>query len=323
MAKRGGFAFGWICGFVVMLIARAALDAPLVVVALLGLIGYWVIAPGLLLLGMKVSEFFIRRSPGGAALIEEHKTEQAVAWKELEAIDRREAAGERVDPAEKSRVEGILFRNEGVLGGRTARPAAGGPVSPGGARGTREVVPADHDAIERQRAADAVEERMAAMVANVTAEDEERAGNELLSDLLKLRKRDFSVEKHLTVADCKLVYWGCADSLPFPPVPWNEMTEDQQAFRVAACSAARDIASRWTDARGIVVDDTDVWETLELTPGEREELAKANASLREMAAKQIAFVYADAQEAERRTRAGAAARAAERAAKRSGGKGTA
>ena len=121
MAKRsGGFVFGWICAFLVMVIARAAFNAPMVVMALVGLVGYYAVAPGMLLLGLKVSEFFIKASPGGAALLQEHKAEQAIAWKEWDAIKKREAAGERIDPVEKSRVEGILFRNEGVVRRRTS-----------------------------------------------------------------------------------------------------------------------------------------------------------------------------------------------------------
>lgn len=117
---RGGFVFGWVCAFVVMVAARAAFTAPMVIMGVIGLVGYFVVAPGVLLLGMKVSEFFIKRSPGGAALLEEHKAEQEAARKTWDEMKRREAAGERIDPVEKSRVEGILFRNEGVVRRRTS-----------------------------------------------------------------------------------------------------------------------------------------------------------------------------------------------------------
>jgi hypothetical protein len=113
--QRGGFVFGWICAFGVMVIARAAFDAPMIVMGVVGLVGYYAVAPGLLLLGMKVSEFFIKASPGGAALLEAHEAEQAAAWEDLAEIKKREAVGENVDPREKARVEGILFRGEGVV----------------------------------------------------------------------------------------------------------------------------------------------------------------------------------------------------------------
>lgn len=92
--QRGGFVFGWICAFVVMVIARAAFDAPMIVIGVVGFVGYYVVAPGALMLGLKVSEFFIRRSPGGAALLEEHKAEQEAARKTWDDIKRREASGE-------------------------------------------------------------------------------------------------------------------------------------------------------------------------------------------------------------------------------------
>lgn len=120
---RGGFVFGWICALVVMVIARTAFYAPMIVMGVVGIVGYYVVAPGVLMLGLKVSEFFIKRSPGGAALLEEHKTEQEAARKKWDDITKRETAGERIDPVEKSRVEGILFRNEGVVK-RRASPVA-------------------------------------------------------------------------------------------------------------------------------------------------------------------------------------------------------
>jgi hypothetical protein len=118
--QRGTFVFGWVCAFVVMVAARAAFDAPMFVTGVLGLVGYYVVAPGVLVIGLKCSEFFIKRRPGGAALLEEHKAEQEAARKTWNDINNREAAGERIDPVEKSRVEGILFRNEGVVRRRTS-----------------------------------------------------------------------------------------------------------------------------------------------------------------------------------------------------------
>lgn len=113
--QRGGAVFSWICAFALMSIARYAFNVPLIAAAMVGLVGYYAVAPGLLLLGMKITEHVIKKSPGGAALIEAHKAEQAAAWKELDSIKKRQAAGEKVDPMESDRVEGILFRNEGVL----------------------------------------------------------------------------------------------------------------------------------------------------------------------------------------------------------------
>lgn len=113
--RRAGAVFCWICAIAVMATARYGFDVPPLVAGLIGVVGYYAVAPGVLVLGMKVTEHFVRKSPGGAALIEAHKAEQAAAWKELDSIKKRQTAGEKVDPMEADRIEGVLFRNEGVL----------------------------------------------------------------------------------------------------------------------------------------------------------------------------------------------------------------
>lgn len=59
-----------------------------------------------------------------------HDQEQARAWREWEEVKRRQGAGERVDPATVDRLEGILFRNEGILEKRSAQPQAAPLLAP-------------------------------------------------------------------------------------------------------------------------------------------------------------------------------------------------
>jgi hypothetical protein len=107
-------------GFAALLVARFAFDAPIWFAALLGVAASYVLPRAFLLLGMKVSRSLIERSPEGRTLTAEHDAEQAAAWKEWENIKQRRAQGKPVDEKEADRVEGILFRNEGVAGNRKA-----------------------------------------------------------------------------------------------------------------------------------------------------------------------------------------------------------
>lgn len=107
-------------GLAALLVARFAFGAPFWIATLIGVVGSYVLPLAFLRLGMAVSRFFIERSPEGRALMVEADAEQTAAWKEWEEIKRRRAAGLPVDEAEADRIEGILFRNEGVAGSRRA-----------------------------------------------------------------------------------------------------------------------------------------------------------------------------------------------------------
>ncbi len=113
-----------VCGFAALAVARYAFDLPIMLAALVGTAGYFLLPIPVLRVSMRVSRFFIERTPEGGATMAAHDAEQAEAWRAWEDVKRRRAAGEAVDPTEVDRLQGILFRNEGVLGtGHAPLPA--------------------------------------------------------------------------------------------------------------------------------------------------------------------------------------------------------